>query len=53
MCYYFRAMRRAVFSDLKWLFGLEIENTATVHPKRMTLEEEAHIYFKQLRESWE
>lgn len=46
-------MRRAVFQDLKWLFGIEFDHHTEVHPERIDPEEEARIYFDQLKQSWD
>jgi hypothetical protein len=44
-------MRNAVFHDIKWLFGIEFKNRVNVHHRRDP-EEEARMYFNQLKEAW-
>ncbi|KAI6212693.1 hypothetical protein M3Y94_00057900 [Aphelenchoides besseyi] len=51
MLWKFRPMRRAMFRDIKALFGIECWRPHIVHPK--SADDEGQLYFDQLRASWE
>ncbi|KAI6185802.1 hypothetical protein M3Y98_00064000 [Aphelenchoides besseyi] len=50
MLWKFRPMRRAMYRDLKSLFGIECWRPHIVHPHNAT--DEGNVYFDQLRASW-